>query len=146
MPYIEITQQNCNNVKQDLLKNRVIMVYYMKSCGYCQEFMPKLDNLLNSNTYLEQIAKIYKTELSNMQYLPSNLQNVNAFPTIHVYTNGEKSNEFIKSRTPISNVAEFILDNKSISLPSSLSKPKIKPKPKTTNKKIKVVKNTKNSI
>ena len=105
-------------------KDRVIVVYHWNSCGHCRSFMPMLYNLLNKEKDLLNMAKIFEVEYDNFKFLPPELTNVSAFPSVVSIQNGVKVDEFSEQRTP-EKLREFIKSNAS-SASSSVSTPRKK--------------------
>lgn len=98
--------------------DRVIIVYHWNSCGHCRAFMPILHNLLNEEKDLLNMANIFEVEYDNFKFLPPELTNVSAFPSVISIEKGKKKDEFSDQRTP-ENLKEFITTNKSLSFPST---------------------------
>jgi thiol-disulfide isomerase/thioredoxin len=94
--------------------DRVIIVYHWNSCGHCRAFMPILHNLLNEQKELLDMANIYEVEYDNFKYLPPELTNISAFPSVVSIEKGVKKDEFSDQRTP-ENLKEFITSNASLS-------------------------------
>jgi len=94
-------------------EDRVIIVYHWNNCGHCRTFMPILYNLLREQQELMRNANIFEVEYDNFKFLPENLTNVSAFPSIVAIQNGKKVGEFSEQRTP-ENLEEFITNNSSI--------------------------------
>jgi thioredoxin-like negative regulator of GroEL len=101
-------------------KDRVIIVYHWNSCGHCRSFMPILYNLLNEDRDLTNMANIFEVEYDDFKYLPKELTNVSAFPSVVSIEKGKKKDEFKEQRTP-ENLREFIKSNSSLSNKSSSS-------------------------
>lgn len=93
--------------------DRVIIVYHWNSCGHCRNFMPILYNLLQHERELLNMANIFEVEYSDFNFLPPELTNVSAFPSVVAIQNGEKVDEFSEQRTP-ENLSEFIKKNSSL--------------------------------
>lgn len=93
--------------------DRVIIVYHWNSCGHCRTFMPILYNLLREQQDLMRIANIFEVEYDNFKFLPEDLTNVSAFPSVVAIENGKKVGEFSEQRTP-ENLQDFITKNSSI--------------------------------
>jgi thioredoxin-like negative regulator of GroEL len=98
--------------------DRVIIVYHWNSCGHCRSFMPILYNLLNEERDLTNMANIFEVEYDDFKYLPKELTNVSAFPSVVSIEKGKKKDEFKEQRTP-ENLREFIKSNSSLSNQSS---------------------------
>ena len=98
--------------------DRVIIVYHWNSCGHCRAFMPILHNLLNEERELVDMAKIFEVEYDDFKYLPTELTNVSAFPSVVSIEKGVKKDEFSDQRTP-EKLRYFITANKSLSSSSS---------------------------
>jgi len=81
--------------------------------------MPILYNLLNKEEELAKIANIFEVEYNDFKFLPKELTNVSAFPSVVAIEKGKKKDEFKEQRTP-ENLKEFIKSN--LSLSSNLSK------------------------
>ena len=94
--------------------DRVIIVYHWNSCGHCRSFMPILHNLLNQEKELLDMANIFEVEYDNFKYLPPELTNISAFPSVVSIEKGVKKDEFSDQRTP-ENLREFITSNASLS-------------------------------
>lgn len=115
--------------------DRVIIVYHWNSCGHCRSFMPILYNLLNEDRDLTNIANIFEVEYDDFKYLPKELTNVSAFPSVVSIEKGKQKEEFKQQRTP-ENLREFIKSNSSLSKESStLSTRRIKKKLREYKKK-----------
>ena len=94
--------------------DRVIIVYHWNSCGHCRSFMPILYNLLNEERELANMANIFEVEYDNFKFLPQDLTNVSAFPSVVSIEKGKKKDEFKEQRTP-ENLRDFIKSNSSLS-------------------------------
>lgn len=106
-------------------KDRVIVVYHWNSCGHCRSFMPMLYNLLNKEKDLLNMAKIFEVEYDNFKFLPPELTNISAFPSVVSIQNGVKVDEFSEQRTP-DKLREFIKSNASSASSASVSTPRKK--------------------
>ena len=104
--------------------DRIIIVYHWNSCGHCQTFMPILYNLLREQQELAKIANIFEVEYDDFKFLPEELTNVQAFPSVVSIQNGKKVGEFSDQRTP-ENLEEFIKENRSIHSSSYESSPTV---------------------
>ena len=93
--------------------DRVIIVYHWNSCGHCRSFMPILYNLLNEERELANMANIFEVEYDNFKFLPQDLTNVSAFPSVVSIEKGKKKDEFKEQRTP-ENLRDFIKSNKKV--------------------------------
>lgn len=94
--------------------DRVIIVYHWNSCGHCRSFMPILYKLLNEQRDLLNMANIFEVEYDNFKYLPSDLTNVSAFPSVISIEKGIKKDEFSDQRTP-EKLKDFITSNTALS-------------------------------
>jgi len=106
--------------------DKIIIVYHWNNCGHCRTFMPILYNLLHENQDLMKMANIFEVEYDNFKFLPDDLTNVSAFPSVVAIDKGNKIGEFSEQRTP-ENLKDFITKNSSIkssyqSSPSSSSR------------------------
>ena len=110
--------------------DRVIIVYHWNSCGHCRAFMPILHNLLNQEKDLLNMANIFEVEYDNFKFLPQELTNVSAFPSVISIEKGQKKDEFSEQRTP-EKLKEFITANKSLSSPSTTT-------PKSSKRQLRV--------
>ena len=70
--------------------DRVIIVYHWNNCGHCRSFMPILYDLLNTEQELANKANIFEVEYSDFKFLPNELTNVSAFPSIISIEKGKK--------------------------------------------------------
>ena len=100
--------------------DRVIIVYHWNSCGHCRSFMPMLYNLLNQDKDLLNMANIFEVEYDNFKFLPNELTNVSAFPSVISIEKGQKKDEFSEQRTP-EKLSEFIKSNAALSQKSNKS-------------------------
>jgi len=117
------------NKKKD--NDRVIIIYYWNSCGHCHSLMSMLYNLLMQDQDLIKTSNLFEVEYDNFKFLPEDLRNVSAFPSIVCINKGKKVNEFNEQRTP-ENLSKFIKANGSL---KSKVKPIAKPKAKAKDKK-----------
>jgi hypothetical protein len=60
------------------------------------------------------MANIFEVEYDNFKYLPPELTNISAFPSVVSIEKGVKKDEFSEQRTP-ENLREFITSNASLS-------------------------------
>jgi len=107
-----------SNLKGGFLKektndDRVIIVYHWNNCGHCRTFMPILYNLLKEQQDLLKLSNIFEVEYNDFDYLPPELTNVSAFPSVVAIQNGKKIDEFSEQRTP-ENLSDFIRKNSSL--------------------------------
>jgi len=116
------------NKKKD--NDRVIIIYHWNSCGHCHSLMSMLYNLLMQDQDLIKTSNLFEVEYDNFKFLPEDLRNVSAFPSIVCINKGKKVNEFNEQRTP-ENLSKFIKANSSL---KSKVKPIAKPKPKSKAK------------
>jgi len=116
------------NKKKD--NDRVIIIYHWNSCGHCHSLMSMLYNLLMQDQDLIKTSNLFEVEYDNFKFLPEDLRNVSAFPSIVCINKGKKVNEFNEQRTP-ENLSKFIKSNSSL---KSKVKPIAKPKPKSKAK------------
>ena len=86
--------------------------------------MPILYNLLREQQELAKIANIFEVEYDDFKFLPEELTNVQAFPSVVSIQNGKKVGEFSDQRTP-ENLEEFIKENRSIHSSSYESSPTV---------------------
>ena len=94
--------------------DRVIIVYHWNNCGHCRSFMPILYDLLNTEQELANKANIFEVEYSDFKFLPNELTNVSAFPSIISIEKGKKKDEFNEQRTS-EKLKEFIKSNSALS-------------------------------
>ncbi len=94
--------------------DRVIIVYHWNNCGHCRTFMPILYDLLNKDNELAKLANIFEVEYSDFKFLPKELTNVSAFPSVVAIEKGKKKDEFKEQRTQ-ENLKDFIKSNSSLS-------------------------------
>ena len=107
------SEQKGGLLEQKKDDDRIILVYHWNSCGHCRTFMPILYNLLREQHDLMRMANIFEVEYDNFKYLPEDLTNVSAFPSVVAIENGKKVDEFSEQRTP-ENLEQFITKNSSI--------------------------------
>lgn len=93
--------------------DRVIIIYHWNNCGHCRTFMPILYDLLHKYQNLSQMSNIFEVEYDNFKFLPDELRNVSAFPSIVSIEKGKKKDEFSDQRTH-ENLAAFIESNKAL--------------------------------
>lgn len=79
---------------------RIIIVYHWNNCSHCRTFMPILYDLLQKKPELLKTAKIFEVEYDDFKYLPEELTNISAFPSVVAIENGKKVDEFSDQRTP----------------------------------------------
>ena len=91
---------------------RIIIVYHWNNCSHCRTFIPILYDLLQKKPELLKTAKIFEVEYNDFKYLPEELTNISAFPSVVAIENGKKVGEFSEQRTP-ENLTEFIKSNSS---------------------------------
>lgn len=94
--------------------DRVIIVYHWNNCGHCKSFMPILYDLLKKESELLNSANIFEVEYNDFKFLPKELTNISAFPSVISIEKGEKKDEFSDQRTP-ENLSKFIKSNSSVS-------------------------------
>lgn len=137
MPITSITNNNSLKKFEEKYKNgKIILVYYWNSCGHCLEFMPRLHNLLDTNNDLKNNSDIFTIELSYINLLPNELNNVSFFPNIICYNKENIEEEFKELRTD-ENITKFIKrHSKSSSRPHNNSQSKTN----NTNNSLKVKK------
>ncbi len=107
------SEQKGGLLEQKKDDDRIILVYHWNSCGHCRTFMPILYNLLREQHDLMRMANIFEVEYDNFKYLPEDLTNISAFPSVVAIENGKKIDEFSEQRTP-ENLEQFITKNSSI--------------------------------
>jgi hypothetical protein len=113
MPFIEINENSRNNLN-DLFDTDCIFFYYWNNCGHCLQFKPIFYDVIrelmeNRPTFMRK-TKIFQIELNKMDLLPNEFQNVNAFPSVIAYSNGNITGEFKDQRTK-TNLNKFILSS-----------------------------------
>lgn len=150
MPLIQINNPQASNfLNQVYQSNDVVCFYYWNSCGHCQAFKPVfydvIQELQQRRDNLFDNMIIVDVEYDDFNFLPDDLRNINAFPSVISYSNGIKTDEFNEQRTP-ANLEKFILSSlnpsKTSNKSSSFKSPsKLLSKPKTikTIKKYKSV-------
>lgn len=119
MPLTEITTNNdCEQLKGIINKDRVIIFYYMNGCGFCELLKPIFAKVINNNRELVQNANIFKIERTHLNLLPETLNDVRGFPYIISYKYEQNTEptivEFNSDRTE-GNIQKFISENSSLS-------------------------------
>lgn len=148
MPLIQINNPQASNfLNQIYQSNDVVCFYYWNSCGHCQAFKPifydVIQDLQERRDNLFDKMIVVEVEYDDFNFLPDDLRDINAFPSVISYSNGRKTNEFNDQRTP-SNLEKFILSSlnpsSSFKSPSKLlSRTSSKPKTIKTIRKYKSV-------
>ena len=138
MPLIQINNPQASNfLNQVYQSNDVVCFYYWNSCGHCQAFKPVfydvIQNLQERRDNLFDNMIVIEVEYDDFKYLPPELTNVSAFPSVVSIEKGVKKDEFSDQRTP-EKLREFITANKSLSSPSSQNSSKRQLKVYTSKK------------
>ncbi len=125
MPLIQINNPRASDfLNQVYQSNDVVCFYYWKSCGHCQTFKPVfndvIQNLQERRDNLFDNMIVIEVEYDDFKFLPEDLKDINAFPSVISYSNGKKTDEFNEQRTP-RNLENFILS--SLSPSSSFKSP-----------------------
>jgi thiol-disulfide isomerase/thioredoxin len=142
MPFITINDKPSSDfLNQNYKYNDCIFFYYWNSCGHCHQFKPIFYNVIQDlkrsrQEFMKQ-SYIFEIELDNFKYLPEEFKDIQAFPSVITYSNGNKINEFKDQRT-ISNLNKYIL--------SSLGEPSRTYNPSASSKKRRVVKKYAKSV
>lgn len=105
MPSIIVSKSNGDKTSL-LLKNKdCICLYHWNYCGHCITLLPLWKKFIKKYSSKVNIITI---ELTNIKEIDSKFtKNIMAFPTIIIYRNGKKYNEFKNQRT-MENLEEFI--------------------------------------
>jgi len=78
-------------------KHSTVVFFLAPWCGHCQKLKPVLDTIqsdLGKTKYNGIMAKVYDTDINKMRYK----KDVNAFPTISVFNNKGKYEDYKGSR------------------------------------------------
>jgi thiol-disulfide isomerase/thioredoxin len=142
MPFITINDKPSSDfLNQNYKHNNCIFFYYWNSCGHCHQFKPifydVIQDLKRSRQEFMKQSYIFEIELDNFKYLPEEFKDIQAFPSVITYSNGNKINEFKDQRT-ISNLNKYIL--------SSLGEPSRTYNLSASSKKRRVVKKYAKSV
>jgi hypothetical protein len=142
MPFITINDKPSSDfLNQNYKHNDCIFFYYWNSCGHCHQFKPifydVIQDLKRSRQEFMKQSYIFEIELDNFKYLPEEFKDIQAFPSVITYSNGNKINEFKDQRTT-SNLNKYIL--------SSLGEPSRTYNPSVSSKKRRVVKKYAKSV
>lgn len=142
MPFTKITdKKGCDKLLKLLHDNKVIICYHMNGCIHCETLMPIFNKVIIENKDLIKDANVFSVETQYLNLLPQQLQNVQGFPYIVAIENGERSKEFLGSRTE-QNIKEFIDSNKT-TRPTKPTKMTLRPRSKTVQpRKKRVLKKT----
>ena len=129
MPF-EIVNNNTssNNLNKVYKTHNCVVFYYWNSCGHCQRFLPIFNDVIynlrhNEKDFMNR-AQIFQIEFEDFNLLPDELKEIQAFPSVITYSNGEKVKEFNQQRTS-ENLKDFIM--------SSIGEPSITYKPSTSS-------------
>jgi len=142
MPFININDKQSSDFLNENYRNKdCIFFYYWNSCGHCHQFKPifydVIQDLKRTRQEFMKKAFIFEIELDNFKYLPEGFKEVQAFPSVITYSNGNKIDEFKDQRT-ITNLNKYIL--------SSLGEPSKTYNPSSSSKKRRVVKKYSKSV
>jgi len=132
MPFITINDDKTSNQLNQVYRNNddCIIFYYWNSCGHCDQFKPifydVIRDLMNTRQNFMNNVPIFQIEYDDFDLLPDEYKEVQAFPSVVAYSNGEKKDEFNQPRTK-TNLSNFIL--------SSLGEPSLTYKSKSSSRK-----------
>ena len=89
-------QKNPNQIFSKFVTSNkdVLCLYHWNACGYCREFVPIWNNVINQ---MKDKINVVSIELEGIRGLESKYS-VASFPTILIYRNGERYKEFNKRR------------------------------------------------
>lgn len=107
MVFLEITTDRAKNFNSIIKENRIIVLYYWKSCGHCINLLPIWRMAVESEGKNCLIAEI---EYDVFPLINKKYNNIYAFPRICVYEHGELKENFQEKRT-IANLKKFIKKN-----------------------------------
>ncbi len=115
MPFITINDKHSSDyLNQNYRNNDCIFFYYWNSCGHCHQFKPifyqVIQDLKRTRQEFMRQTNIFEIELDNFKYLPDEFKEVQAFPSVITYSNGNKIDEFKEQRTN-DNLTNFILSS-----------------------------------
>ena len=133
MPFFRINNNNASNFLKDIyMTNNLICFYYWNSCGHCQTFKPIFYDVIRELKERDEMDNmiILEVEYDDFDLLPEKLRDINAFPSVISYSNGEKTDEFKDQRTP-PNLEKFILSSLKPSKSSTLKPVSNSSKPRT---------------
>lgn len=143
MPFITINDDKTSNQINRVYRNNddCIIFYYWNSCGHCHQFKPifydVIRDLMNTRQEFMNNVPIFQIEYDDFDLLPDDYKEVQAFPSVVLYSNGEKKDEFNQPRTK-TNLSNFIL--------SSLGEPSLTYKSKSSSSRKRIVKKYPKSI
>jgi len=133
MPFITINNDRAKNFINQTYRNNddCIIFYYWNSCGHCHQFKPifydVIRELMDTRQEFMKEVPIFQVEYDDFDLLPDDYKEVQAFPSVVLYSNGKKKDEFNPPRTK-SNLSNFIL--------SSLGEPSLTYKSSSSRKKV----------
>jgi len=132
MPFITINDDRTSNQLEQVYRNDddCIIFYYWNSCGHCHQFKPifydVIRDLMDTRQNFMNKVPIFQIEYDDFDLLPDDYKEVQAFPSVVLYSNGEKKDEFNQPRTK-TNLSNFIL--------SSLGEPSLTYKSPSSSRK-----------
>jgi len=128
MPFITINDDKTSNQLNQVYRNNddCIIFYYWNSCGHCDQFKPifydVIRDLMNTRQNFMNNVPIFQIEYDDFDLLPDEYKEVQAFPSVVAYSNGEKKDEFNQPRTNSNNSSSFKSPSKLLSRSSSRPK------------------------